>query len=267
MMIGPTPNILAAFFSLFLLSACGNGSSESYDGQMRGPWVYSTNAPGDYTLQMGNLTTTVPKRMLDMCMPYSRRSTIPEFKVSELPDTIRCEQIHIGINHVDGKPWHRHPMFSRKYLEEISTQKNHPLIFGKLANVRLDSLKRLFAIHATIRVGKDQTANSEQFLLTGMKNSPAAYITLPSYDGYRVVKNQPSSWTDFFDLGASDGIRHIRCFTPSNPTFYCTYYLTLSEDLQAELTFIDFRLHGGREFMRQRVDAFKKHICPMLKCK
>ena len=68
---------------------------------------------------------------------------------------------------------------------------------------------------------------------------------------------------------SQDGIYAVKCLTPverSNPEVFCTAYVALNESLGAELGFIDFRLHGGRAFLRERIAAWKSHVCGALHC-
>jgi hypothetical protein len=89
-----------------------------------------------------------------------------------------------------------------------------------------------------------------------------------SYEGFKVYKPKPGSYHYYVDNGP-DEIREIQCsgtLAQSRPQFYCYYRFPLNDHLFAELEFIDFRLHGGREFARQRIRAFKDKFCSYLHC-
>ncbi len=47
---------------------------------------------------------------------------------------------------------------------------------------------------------------------------------------------------------------------------YCTYELRLSEVLLARINFVDFRFHGGRAFVQERLGELQSLLCSYFPC-
>jgi hypothetical protein len=283
-------NLQRVTFVLALtLSGCGDGGQSSDNGSEFGPWVYSTSEPGEYTLNMAKsvwadekepnkvqhsdivLTTKIPKSLLSVCFPYSRsKGTSPMFKVKSLPDEIFCNKISFNMNYVDGKSLQNSTMFRDEHFEDYirKSPKPLPVIMGKLPDIPREDQPRV-----TWRRYFEMTADVYPRKNLGKFDYPEGRVMrrnrIGQLEGLEVYKSQNSSWTGYFDEQASDGLNYILCVAPpdrTHPEFFCSAHIVINDDLVAKVDFVDFRVHGGRQFLRDRIRAFKKHVCPILKC-
>jgi hypothetical protein len=271
-----------------MVSSCGDGQSTD-NGSEFGPWVYSTSEPGDYTLNMAKsvwadekeptkilhseivLTTKIPKSLLSVCFPYSRKQPQANvFKVQSLPDEVFCNKISFVMNYVDGEDWKGSEMLrGRDNLEKFLRErpKPDPLIFGKVpADESNVDFRRYFKMKADVSLihPSKNLAEVERFI-----HGAEPKNKIGTYDGFDVHKNSYSERTTFIDASAADGIQTAFCVSATNntrPEFFCSAIFRLNENVYVELDFIDFRVHGGRRFLQERVRAFKKYVCPILKC-
>jgi hypothetical protein len=267
------------------LSACGDGGQSSDNGAERGPWVYSTQEEGNYILNMAAsvgvnkddptkiahseivLKTEIPKKLLSVCFPYSRsKATSALFKVKSLPNEVFCNKISFVMNYATGEEWTGSEMLKRDNFEKFLRErpKPDPLIFGKVPEDETNvDFERYFEIKADVFVRKNQ-GKFEYPEGSVMRRNKIGYS-----DGFSVYRPANSSWTGYFDDQASDGLGYVLCVNPPDrmtPRAFCKATIVINDRLIAEVDFIDFRLHGGRAFLQERVRAFKKHMCPILKC-
>ena len=279
---------VALIASLVLpLSACGDSGQSSDNGAERGPWVYSTEEDGSYTLNMAAsvgvdksdaskvahseiiLKTEIPKKLLSVCFPYARNGDASGlFRVKRLPDEVFCNKISFVINYATGEEWTGSEMLKRDNLEKFLRErpKPDPLIFGNVpADETNVDFERYFEMGADVYVWVSSKLGETISKMIGVQPKNR----IGEFEGFRVYREGTSSWTDYVDIGAADGIQHVLCVNPPErmtPRAFCRAKIVINDRLVAEVNFIDFRLHGGRAFLQERVRAFKKHMCPILKC-
>ena len=272
---------------LLVLVAC---KSSSDNGEERGPWVFVSDEGPDYIVNLvtspykddsGNiayrklfLRTTLPRDILSICFPYSRRGGGP-FKVESLPDEVFCNKIGFAIYYDDGKPVWRSK--SREERDAVRNRTSDPLAFGKVPSAefrRTLNVKRFSTVAADVFPIGPEWFDHLQFVLADgrIKNELGEYKGsgkyIGDYEGFREYQDGPR-FRNYLDSKGRDGIYAVKCLTPiegSHPEFYCTAYVDLNDNIGAELTFIDFRLHGGRAFLRERIAAWKSHMCEALHC-
>jgi hypothetical protein len=61
----------------------------------------------------------------------------------------------------------------------------------------------------------------------------------------------------------------IQCRTEqarANANQFCTYELRLSQVLRARIDFVDFRFHGGRAFVHERLRQLEEQLCSFFSC-
>jgi hypothetical protein len=270
--------IAALSFLLLIPAGCWGGDSNDNGSEM-GPWVYYSQDDGEIELSMpasvyvkdgiGNeitesaplLTTKIPRNVLSVCFPYSRKSESAVFRVKRLPDKVSCYLVAFSISHVDGKSWKDNRDYSRGNIGKI-IEKQNPEEFGILPEDGSVDLRRYFQNVVEIEA-KPARVVREGRLQRKVQDR------VEGYDGFQVFRRPNTSWTFYFDHNAADGIYQITCsngLERTKPGFFCTYHFAVSSDLRAKVEFIDFRIHGGRRFAQARVRAIKKHICPIFKC-
>lgn len=205
------------------------------------------------------ISVTIPRAYLTLATPYSQKAKSNIHKFAVLPDRIISPEIHIDLTYPDGYPYSV-MLGNWDELKPDLTLKG--LGKGVEAWSKNDQIRATVqsAVVSLVAEGNDSRLN------LGKLESLPGYKPLPEYEGFRHFARASKEW--FFDDGPDD-IRAIECY-PNPPSggkiFYCSYYFALNLKLRVELKFIDFRLNGGREFVRERVRAFKKTMCPVFHC-
>jgi hypothetical protein len=203
---------------------------------------------------------SIPPVYLDTCINLSAWN-----ELKEIPQKAYCRNVfEASFFYPTGVPFSR----GRKFEDDL--QENNPPttpFFGK----GYDQLKRIrdktkfLNTHAIIALSKRDLSHWDLMQEHGGEN--AKNVTYRGrYEGFTEIRRY--KYTYFYDNG-SDGIRAVQCFDlteRSEPSQTCSTQFRVNDKLVATVSFIDFRLHGGREFLRERVRNFKKIMCPFLKC-
>jgi hypothetical protein len=87
-------------------------------------------------------------------------------------------------------------------------------------------------------------------------------------DGLEIYGFNANGPLAFLDPG-NPAVRKIICLLNverSRPEHYCSYEIVLADNLLAEASFVDFRLHGGRDFARQRIAEVRAKLCEFFAC-
>jgi hypothetical protein len=220
-------------------------------------------------------STKLPRAQVNYCNPYSSRAvssyfdTGGFFKNGALPNRIYCKQFSMYYLYTDGTPItiaHATPLDSLK----SRWPKPAPASFGKdfdqLQN-KWDMLRYLSMV-AIIHANGFDSRDGVYLWDTKRLIKDAPNTTIGDYEGFLSFVSGASDTPEYFDDGA-DEIRYVSCASSiekSHPGFYCTVYFPISRGAFVELSFVDFRLHGGRQFLRERVRSFKRLFCEQLKC-
>jgi hypothetical protein len=215
------------------------------------------------------ITARLPRALVNICDPYTSKAESYFFDVNELPDEIYCTNFMINYLHPDGLPltkalsmdWNEmratrpsptSPSFGKDF-DKLQYEPERIRFLRMEAVVRINEFNGRYAIPTWNK--QDQT-----------KNYPNSIVE--EYDGYTSVSDGVSNWQYYFDDGP-DEIRSVACVTSiedAQPGFFCTANFPIRDNVFVALTFIDFRLHGGRKFLRERVRMFKKQFCQQLNC-
>ena len=210
----------------------------------------------------------IPRAFITGCPPYTsspRRKTkafIKRFVVDVLPERSVCEQLFLAYNYPSGTPLTgRMPKF--KNLPKPDIGLGYVLSHKKDRKSIKSAMRRATAMSILIYPARNSRGH-----ISWNPDAPwnKKKHEQQKYQGFRhFVRARGHS---FYDNGA-DEILLVRCTATakeSRHNFYCNTYVPINKNLYAKLTFLDFRLNGGRAFLRQRVRNFKKHFCGYLKC-
>ena len=211
------------------------------------------------------LTTMIPRAFVNICEPYSTHAIDPNFRVDVLPAKIFCSYLTMNLLYPTGIPYTVAYERVNKDWDQTKPNPTTPF-FGKGFDELQFPSQQLRALHMGVEI---QPYLKNRNLEAWDNSGEVKWLTkIESFEGFSVFTDNVSSWRFYYDNGP-DEIRKIDCLSStekSNPIFYCTAEFPLNESLMARLTFLDFRIHGGRDFARERIRAFKKAFCPMLKC-
>jgi hypothetical protein len=266
------------------LPSCGEDSVSDDNRYERNPWVYNSGAEGEYVLHLVKTpffktypevvdqkqiiqTTKIRKNLLSICHPYGRKQKKAVFKVENLPDELYCGAIGLTFNYDDGISWDNVRPTRRDELESLLADKSkHSLILGRITSkTHWSDLDRYKIIRAEIEILRDQKHKDAYFspkMVVGKKTR--------EYEGFEEYLATPTDgMPQYFDVNALDGIQRVDCVSnpaQTNAVYFCHARLLLNPLIIAKVGFIDFRHHGGRLFLQERVRAFKKIVCPIIKC-
>ncbi len=87
------------------------------------------------------------------------------------------------------------------------------------------------------------------------------------WDGYRVYTQDQGP--DYLFGGPRDHFQVARCPMSANGAMlsnWCSYFIRLNELFIAEVEFLDFRFHGGRKFVTERLAAWSVIVCRYFAC-
>lgn len=202
------------------------------------------------------LTITLPRAYIVYANGYSSKARKgPTYKT--LPQRLRTNHVQLLLTYPDGKPY-------SITQSKSGVEKPDPTAWGMgkdIATWPPRRQSRAAAIKADIHLSNTDMRK---------KFGPNRYQTyLGERDGFRRFSGLGGGSMEYLYDDGPDDIRRVACtreLEKSNPVFFCTYTIVLNKNLWAELQFIDFRLHGGRPFARERIRVFKKAICPIVQC-
>ena len=126
-----------------------------------------------------------------------------------------------------------------------------------------EAAKRIRAeeINLTIHSSKDPEASSK--IVESLKGR-TFLVPEGAFEGLPQHKTNSSSYPYFIGQ-ANDEFFYANCRGPdTHPIFFCKYWMNLTEGVVAEAMFVDFRLHGGREFANRRLRFAREVACRFL---
>jgi hypothetical protein len=205
---------------------------------------------------------SIPRAYIMSAEHYSSsRKALPGYRHEILPDKIVTNRLVLAVTYPDGSPLSvSYDAFQRK-------RRDLSLLGKDIDKIRKDKQARAIVLLAEISLSLMNNVRDKDVLSRKIFGGPE-YVGL--YEGFKQFRDR-SGLTDsqyFYDVGPDD-IVAIKCSgdgarTP--PDFYCKYRFPLNQNIMVSMDFLDFRLHGGRAFARERIRAFKKFACPIFRC-
>lgn len=210
-------------------------------------------------------TVILPRAYINAFEPYTRNRRSqerPELIVEELPDRIAGDHLRLSMTYPDGQPYS---------LAVERWRKRAPIpLTGPAKGIGVDDWRdrgRLRALLIIAHVWVSDIVDARQFVVLDPKRSVAARRKVGTYEGFEQYKGLGIG-NNYYD-SSDDEIRLVQCGRPidrTRPSFFCRYWVPLNSRLLVELAFLDFRVHGGREFARERIRVFKETMCPVFNC-
>ena len=186
-------------------------------------------------------TARIPRAYVIFASPYRQ----PDYPV--LPDEIWVTQLDIVLVDPEGEPY--------------------SLIWTRLRDEGLsysDATGHLRPLRSHVRLN----ASTMEYATTLTPHEAAAGQVESSIDGVSEFRHSDSGPV-FFRFPENGSIRIIECamnVERSHPSFFCSYQIRLSADVIASAHFIDFRLHGGRDFANERIANIREALCGFVTC-
>ncbi len=201
----------------------------------------------------------IPRAYIMFANTYSSsRRALSGFRHEILPDRIVSDHLTLAVAYPDGSP------LSVSYGAFHRNKPNLKLLGRDIDKIRKDEQARAIVLLANIYVSQNNNMRNTEVLSYKVFGGPE-YVGM--YEGFKHYRGSGTSQS-FYDLG-SDDIVAIRCYGNMEiapPGVYCSYRFPLNSSIEVEMHFLDFRIHGGRAFARDRVRAFKKFACPIFHC-
>jgi hypothetical protein len=226
-----------------------------------GPRSYNTDDPESITVEINHgvegdrtLILHVPRSAIILADGYSP-ATDPV-----LPGHISVKKtILLSITAPDGQPLGE--------AVEARAKDEHGSLVKAMSDLRSDRLMITIGI-----VGRAiATEDLYGYLLRTVPGWKL--VDLPPVDGLRTLTFQQvdsgasrdvagSSSANIFLPGPGDLFDVIRCDkNRGNPLAFCDYYKRFSDLASMEVKFVDFRYHGGREFLNSRMQIAMDALC------
>jgi hypothetical protein len=211
----------------------------------------------------------LPRAYINMAEPYSQTATHSAARLDVLPDRILTPAITLTMTYPEGLPY---SVVYETWPEHKPDFSNPALGTGVAQWQGIEEQTRAILTKATppsqeleppAIPGRFNVREHEYVFKTDGFTQEAG-----GYEGFSLHLGLPTNWQYCLDDGP-DEIRRISCtasVAKSRPNFFCQYDVPINSRLYAELTFLDFRFHGGSEFARERIRAFKKFACPIFQC-
>ncbi len=183
----------------------------------------------------------VPRGLMIFAVPYSN-DTHPI-----LPDEIWTTHL-VLLLHENGEP----------YLAALNALQREQGLSTSAAAASLRTGMATVNVHAV-----DWERYRQVAVYFGMPNRGSTADGLDIY--YYSSGRGPIYYTD----SAYPELQIIACATDqarADANDYCTYELRLSEVLLARINFVDFRFHGGRAFVQERLGQLEELLCSYFRC-
>ena len=228
------------FVGILLLLGFGSGRQHWPAEFMADFDYYSTDlSPVAVTLRNPNdpdslhrTVLNIPRAAIVFANNYHPR------KQPKLPDAIETDHIQIALAYPDGKPLITYA------LEMAAAQ--HINIYEAMKRARSDEFVAQIYYSAPDNPWEARVRESQAALLKvkdtyeGMLHAPADY-----YIGEAGV----------------DEFVEIYCYPEATPIYFCGTKMRVSPSITAEVSFVDFRFHGGRAYVNERARKFREAVC------
>lgn len=200
---------------------------------------------------------TLPRAYINRLSPYTSGSGAwhEDFRQEILPDKIVGNSLMMTMTYPDGLPYST--VYDTWPLHRPSSETG--LVTGEFARKKKKDEVRSLLLWVSIEATSYGNSRDNSVL------EPKKLEYLGMYEGFKRYKHKFGTLEVFFADDA-DEIRRIQCSRGGTALQFCEYRVPLNPHLTAVLNFIDFRLHGGRAFARERIRAFKRIMCPVFKC-
>jgi hypothetical protein len=109
-------------------------------------------------------------------------------------------------------------------------------------------------------------ASTREFTYTSYEAAaPRIDSTMDGVEEFRYGSRGPY----FFRIPDNPSLRIIHCrrdLPRSHPSFFCNYHIRLGPGVRAMASFLDFRMHGGRDFANERIENIREVLCGFVTC-
>lgn len=156
-----------------------------------------------------------------------------------LPDKFGTNHIKIAFTDGDGLPWND-GVAKRSEMARVSPQE------------AAEQLRPQQYIAALRSVANPNRRNSSGAFIASHERQANRHEGLIHYK---------FSTGDIYIGNASDAFESIRCMAQLNPNYFCQYTIDISDQIVAEVSFLDFRLHGGRDYANRRARFVREVVC------
>ena len=177
------------------------------------------------------VTLNIPRAYIVFANGYSYQ------KKREIPDRIETHRISLRLTYPDGKPTTLH-------VQELGYAPSE----CRKARDALRPVEYVVSL-SYVTPGRDAFAPFQEIAKRRPLQESSEEFEV-HFDGifYFIPKNQKL-------------ISFIYCLNNSKPNYTCDHYLHPTASLAVKAAFVDFRFHGGAEFVRERAERLRDLLC------
>lgn len=200
---------------------------------------------------------TLPRAYINRLSSYTSGSDVSheDFRQEILPDKIVGNNLMMTMTYPDGLPYST--VYDTWPLHRPSAETG--LVSGDYAlRKKKEEIRSLLL---WVDIGANPYGKSRESSLF----EPKSLEFVGTFQGFRKYKYKIGTF-EIYLANDADEIRRIQCSRGATALQFCEYRVPLNSHLTAAFHFVDFRLHGGRAFARERIRAFKRTMCPVFKC-
>jgi hypothetical protein len=158
-------------------------------------------------------------------------------RMPQLPDAIETNDIQLALTYPDGKPLSLHAA-EMAAAEKISAAA---------------AIKALRLQQYSGNVGYSAPNNPwEELVREGLAR-------LEIVDTYEGMPHGPAD--NYLGQQGIDEFMHVHCYPEATPIYFCSTEMRIGPTLVAQVSFADFRFHGGRAYANERARKFREIVC------
>ena len=196
-----------------------------------------------------DLIATLPRGYIFSAPGYSQE------EYEELPSRIEVKTLSLLFSYPDGLA-HKTSQSRYKRYVKVQDKKIKEYRFRQYRATLHPAVKNLY---------EADTFLPEEYQALKRESLYERYIG--NFDGFRGYRGGGSARYYYGDINSD--IRRARCWNDvekAHPTFFCSYITLINAHMYAEVSFMDFRMHGGAEFAEERIRVFKQILCRHVPC-
>ena len=234
---GLLPSFWPGVAALMLMVALGSAPARGDAVPGIGAWEYyhSSVDPSPVTVRFvyndGTRDLLIPRKYIFFATGgFSSRD-------GPIPDLIETHSVRLALTYPDGEAW---SVATREYAREHGVGMRRAADEMRIVFVRLEIRQTGPVDYRTLGYGSERAERDADTGLLAFKQGRS---------NIRFIGDE------------SDNFGNIDCFQALNPRWLCDYRAHITHNIAITASFVDFRLHGGREFANQRMRFIRETVC------
>ena len=230
----------AVTFLVLICLALGSAHADNVPGIGNMHFDYYSRDPNPVHVEFSHAATQTT--LAKLVAPRSYIVTAPNVRRqgrNPLPASITTDSITIAFTDPDGQSWN----------DSVS---DHAEKMGLSLEAAAGQLRPQQYIVRLNGVANPNRRNASQASIASFERQQDR---LEGLIHYKITSS------DIYVGDASDAFESINCMNRLNPIYFCTYTIDISDRIVAVASFVDFRMHGGRDYANRRARFIRDVIC------